>query len=55
MGKIRKTLSISTIGLISFRSKKERLERAEHAQLKAEAKAAKKAYEDALREKFFNF
>ena len=36
MGMIRKTLSVSTLGLISFRGKKERLERAERAQRNAE-------------------
>jgi hypothetical protein len=36
MGLIRKTLSVGTIGLVSFRSKKERLQRAERAQRDAE-------------------
>jgi hypothetical protein len=35
MGMIRKTASISTLGLISFRSKKERLRRAEAAHREA--------------------
>ena len=37
MGVIRKTLSIGTLGAVSFRSKKERLRRAERAQRAAEA------------------
>jgi hypothetical protein len=41
MGVIRKTASISTLGLINFRSKKEKLERAEKAM--AEAMAARDA------------
>jgi hypothetical protein len=36
MGLIRKTASISTLGLVKFRSKKERLRRAESAQQAAE-------------------
>ena len=36
MGLMRKTLSVGTIGLISFRSKKERLQRAERAKRDAE-------------------
>lgn len=36
MGMIRKTLSVSTVGLVSFRSKKERLARADRALRKAE-------------------
>src|SRR6266404_2065672 len=37
MGVIRKTLSVGTLGLVSFRSKKERLRRAERSQRQAEA------------------
>src|SRR4051812_37339343 len=37
MGMMRKTLSIGTLGLVSFRSKNERLERAEQALTEAEA------------------
>src|SRR5258708_16545266 len=37
MGLIRKTLSVSTLGVVSFRSKKERLRRAERSQRDAEA------------------
>ena len=37
MGMIRKTMSIGTLGMISFRSKKERLRRAERLQGDAEA------------------
>ena len=37
MGMIRKTLSIGTLGMVSFRSKKERLRRAERLQGDAEA------------------
>ena len=37
MGVIRKTLSVGTLGLVSFRSKKERLRRAERSQHHAEA------------------
>src|SRR5438876_671156 len=37
MGVIRKTLSVGTLGLVSFRSKKERLRRAERSQRDAEA------------------
>ncbi|QGG93769.1 hypothetical protein [Actinomarinicola tropica] len=37
MGLIRKTLSISTLGLVSWRSKKERIRRAEKALADAEA------------------
>ena len=36
MGMIRKTLSVSTLGLVSFRSKKERLARADRSLRKAE-------------------
>jgi hypothetical protein len=36
MGLIRKTLSIGTLGTVSFRSKKERLLRAERSQRRAE-------------------
>ncbi len=36
MGMIRKTLSVSTLGVVSFRSKKERLARADRALRKAE-------------------
>jgi len=36
MGMIRKTLSVSTLGLVSFRSTKEQLQRAERARLGAE-------------------
>jgi ElaB/YqjD/DUF883 family membrane-anchored ribosome-binding protein len=36
MGMIRKTLSVSTLGLVSFRSTKELLQRAERARLGAE-------------------
>jgi hypothetical protein len=38
MGMIRKTMSIGTLGLVSFRSKKELLERSEWSRLEAEAK-----------------
>ena len=37
MGLIRKTLSVGTCGVVSFRSKKERLRRAERSQHDAEA------------------
>ena len=37
MGLIRKTLSVGTFGVVSFRSKKERLRRAERSQRDAEA------------------
>ena len=37
MGLIRKTLSISTLGIVDFRSKKEQLRRAEKARLAAQA------------------
>ena len=37
MGMIRKTISVGTLGAVSFRSKKERLRRAERAQREAEA------------------
>ena len=37
MGLIRKTLSVGTLGVVSFRSKKERLRRAERSQGDAEA------------------
>lgn len=37
MGFIRKTLSVGTFGVVSFRSKKERLRRAERSQRDAEA------------------
>lgn len=40
MGVIRKTLSISTLGIIDFRSKKEQLRRAEKAQRSARAELA---------------
>jgi type II secretory pathway pseudopilin PulG len=36
MGMIRKTVSIGTLGLVSFRSKQERLDRAEAALAEAE-------------------
>jgi hypothetical protein len=36
MGMIRKTLSVGTLGMVSFRSKKERLRRAERSQRDAE-------------------
>jgi hypothetical protein len=36
MGLIRKTLSVGTLGLVSFRGKKERLRRAERSQREAE-------------------
>src|SRR3954464_5317711 len=36
VGMIRKTLSVSTLGLVSFRSKKERLARADRQRRKAE-------------------
>jgi hypothetical protein len=36
MGMIRKTLSVGTLGLVSFRSKKEKLRRAERSRHKAE-------------------
>jgi hypothetical protein len=36
MGVVRKTLSIGTLGLVSFRSKKEKLRRAERARADAE-------------------
>ena len=36
MGVIRKTLSVGTFGMVSFRSKKEKLRRAERSQLRAE-------------------
>lgn len=38
MGMIRKTMSIGTLGLVSFRSKKELLERSESSRLEAEAR-----------------
>jgi hypothetical protein len=37
MGMIRKTLSVGTLGLVSFRSKKEKLRRAERARRDAES------------------
>jgi hypothetical protein len=37
MGMIRKTMSIGTLGLVSFRSKKEKLRRADRARRDAEA------------------
>src|SRR5687768_11080708 len=37
MGLIRKTVSVGTLGLVSFRSKKEKLRRAEFSQHDAEA------------------
>ena len=37
MGLIRKTLSVGTLGIVSFRSKKEKLRRAERSQEDAEA------------------
>src|SRR6476660_3502317 len=37
MGVMRKTLSVGTLGVVSFRSKKERLRRAERSQRDAEA------------------
>src|SRR4051812_36479506 len=37
MGLVRETLSVSTLGLISFRSKKEKLQRADGARAQAEA------------------
>lgn len=40
MGLIRKTLSISTLGIVDFRSKKELLRRAEKAQRAAQAQLA---------------
>jgi len=40
MGLIRKSLSVGTIGLVSFRSKKERLQRAERSQRRAETSLA---------------
>ena len=40
MGLIRKTLSISTLGIVDFRSKKEQIRRAEKAQRKAEKQLA---------------
>jgi hypothetical protein len=55
MGLIRKTASISTLGLVSFRSKKERLKRAEaaeriaHDELDAE-KAARTAADERVAE-----
>jgi hypothetical protein len=36
MGLVRKTLSVGTLGLVSFRSKKEKLRRADRARLEAE-------------------
>lgn len=39
MGLIRKTLSVGTLGIVSFRSKKEKLQRAERGQHEAEAVA----------------
>ena len=36
MGLIRKTMSVGTLGIVSFRSKKERLQRAERSQQGAE-------------------
>jgi hypothetical protein len=36
MGMIRKTMSVGTLGLVSFRSKKEKLRRAERSSRKAE-------------------
>ena len=41
MGVIRKTASISTLGLVNFRSKKEKLERAEAGLTKLERKLAR--------------
>jgi hypothetical protein len=38
MGMVRKTVSIGTLGLVSFRSKKEKLRRAERSQRDAEAR-----------------
>ncbi len=51
MGMIRKTLSVGTLGVVSFRSKNERLRRAERSQHDAEASlegehAARVAAED---------
>ena len=51
MGLIRKTLSVGTFGVVSFRSKKEKLRRAERSQHDAEASleeehAARVAAED---------
>jgi hypothetical protein len=40
MGLIRKTVSISTLGLVPFRSKRERLRRAEAAQQEASSELA---------------
>ena len=40
MGLIRKSLSVGTLGIVSFRSKKERLARAERSQHVAEASLA---------------
>jgi Ribonuclease G/E len=37
MGMVRKTLSISTLGVVSFRSKKEKLRRADRSRREAEA------------------
>jgi hypothetical protein len=36
MGLVRKTLSVGTLGLVSFRSKKEKLRRADRARFEAE-------------------
>jgi hypothetical protein len=41
MGLIRKTFSVGTLGMVSFRSKKERLRRAERSQGDAEASLQK--------------
>jgi hypothetical protein len=43
MGLIRKTLSITTLGLVDFRSKKEALERAEKSRQKAVAELRKES------------
>ena len=37
MGVVRKTLSVATLGVVSFRSKKEKLRRADRARLDAES------------------
>src|SRR5215203_6059454 len=40
MGLVRKTVSIGTLGIVPFRSKKEQLRRAQKAHLEAEAELA---------------